>query len=134
MIGFWDAATAPTNVDPSSNTGRSFIAIAKNVADTNFQFMSGNGSTVTKNDTGIVPNQTDVYTFVVYTPSNSTSYYVWFIDQSITTSTVYRNANYSTTVPTAAGLTMMPFMWVNNGTVAAARALSFISFYHEGNQ
>lgn len=78
IVGFTGAATAITNVDPSSLTN--LIAFACDAADTNWKFMNNDGSgTCTITDLGAnFPCKTtavDFYEYILYCAPNDTVLY-----------------------------------------------------------
>jgi hypothetical protein len=119
-----NAATAPTNIDPLTNTvnGKIGMAINSNTGNWNFiHNISGTVPTVINLGASFPVTAAGYYEFIMYTPpaSATTNYYVKNMETGLST-TSFINTNK----PTPATLLGRQF-WATNNATASAVVISF---------
>ncbi len=133
MIGYSEAVAALTG-DPSTflttPTPYSSLMVIKDAADTTLQFAHYSGTgVVTKVNTGIKPNNEDVYRLTVYIAPNST-YYMQLEVISKTAAVRVVTLNPTTNVPPV-GDRLVQQQAVNNGTVGGVVVYGLIQHLEE---
>jgi hypothetical protein len=133
MIGYSEAVAALTG-DPSTflttPTPYSSLMVIKDAADTTLQFAHYSGTgVVTKVNTGIKPNNEDVYRLTVYIAPNST-YYMQLEVISKTAAIRVVTLNPTTNVPPV-GDRLVQQQAVNNGTVGGVVVYGLIQHLEE---
>lgn len=122
------ALTWSTNIDPSAQIN--MFGLAKDAADTTFQWMENDGSgTATKTSTGVTPNTTDVYRLTVFVPSNATTIYMQLEVLTKTGVTLYTRSA-SSDLP-ATGTLIYQRMYINNAATGAAVSIMMIQIEEE---
>jgi hypothetical protein len=133
MIGYSEAVAALSG-DPSTfltaPTPYSSLMVIKDAADTTLQFAHYSGTgVVTKVNTGIKPNNEDVYRLTVYIAPNST-YYMQLEVISKTAAIRVVTLNPTTNVPPV-GDRLVQQQAVNNGTVGGVVVYGLIQHLEE---
>lgn len=129
FIGYSTVVTASAGVDPSGFTSNPLIAVAKDAADTTFQFMYGSGGgSVTKVDIGIKPNDEDVYRVTVYVAPNST-FYIQLEILSKTGTTTY--VHHPTTNVPPVSTKLVSRQLIGNGLSGGVIRFGFINHIEE---
>jgi hypothetical protein len=133
MVGYSEAVAALSG-DPSTfltaPTPYSSLMVIKDAADTTLQFAHYSGTgVVTKVNTGIKPNNEDVYRLTVYIAPNST-YYMQLEVISKTAAIRVVTLNPTTNVPPV-GDRLVQQQAVNNGTVGGVVVYGLIQHLEE---
>jgi hypothetical protein len=133
MIGYSEAVSALSG-DPSTflttPTPYSSLMVIKDAADTTLQFAHYSGTgVVTKVNTGITPNNEDVYRLTVYIAPNST-YYMQLEVISKTAAIRVVTLNPTTNVPPV-GDRLVQQQAVNNGTAGGVVVYGLIQHLEE---
>jgi hypothetical protein len=136
FVGYSTATTAQAGNDPSlilnaSNHPAAILAIGKNAADSTLQFMhsvGGVGAVTTKVNTGITPNNENVYRVTVYVAPNSTYYIQLEVLSKTGTQTLILKP--TTNVP-AVGEKLVSRQLSNNGSAGGVIHFGFINHMEE---
>lgn len=129
FIGY-STNTGNSAADPSTFTGNATIGIGKDAADNTLHFMhsSGVSGSVTKVNTGVTPNNENVYRVTVYVAPNSTFYIQ--LEVMSKTGTTTHILNPTTNVPPVETKLVMRQL-TNNGLAGGVCSYGFIYFIEE---
>ena len=129
FIGY-STNTGNSAADPSTFTGNATIGIGKDAADNTLHFMhsSGVSGSVTKVNTGVTPNNENVYRVTVYVAPNSTFYIQ--LEVMSKTGTTTHVLNPTTNVPPVETKLVMRQL-TNNGLAGGVCSYGFIYFIEE---
>lgn len=118
FCGYYGSSAAMNSlINPSEQLN--LVGVCKDTADATLQFVFNNGSNPsTKVNTGITPNQNDVYRVTVWLPSNTTIEYVTLEKFTKSTYSIIGASNTSK-IPTA-GTFMYMHCLANTGTSSSA--------------
>lgn len=127
FVGMYGSTTNPANGDPSALLN--LVGVGKDVGDTTVQFMHNDGTGVAtkSNSTLSVPAANEVWEVRVFAAPNAAS-----VGISVERLNAGGLAEYTATTDlpaTTQGL--LPLLWVNNGTTAAAHGCDLVGLYME---
>jgi hypothetical protein len=118
FTGMTSSATAPTDIEPSTQTN--MIGVGWDGADANIQFMRNDGAgTATKIDLGIavpIVDRTSAYEIIFHCPPNSTTFTYTFTDLS---SGTVASGSVNTDLP-AANTLLAPRGWISVGGLTSS--------------
>lgn len=129
FVGMYGSTTNPANGDPSALLN--LIGIGKDSADTAPQFMhnDGTGTAVKSSSALALPAANEVWEARVYCAPNSSS--IGMSLEKLNGAGVLANYTYSSTDLPANTQGLLPILWANNGTTAAAIDPVLVSMYLE---
>lgn len=127
FVGLYGSTTNPANGDPSALVN--LIGVGKDTADTAPQFMHNDGSgTATKSSSALaLPAANEVWEMRAFCAPNDTK-----VDLSIARLNTSNLAEYTATTDLPANTQgLLPILWANNGSTAAAIDPVLVSMYIE---
>ena len=116
--------------DPSAATTVAMAMFAKDSGDTNIQLMTGNGTTVTKTNTGIPLVAGGAYESVIWSEPGSLN--VGALLVRVDTGAIWYKAPFSTTVPLTATALVPTITASLSATTGTAIVFEFLSFSMKG--
>lgn len=127
FCGLYGSTTNPSNADPSTQSN--LIGVLKDAGDTALQtFTKGAGSS-NKTTTGLsLPAANEVWEVRIFSAPNSGSVDISL--EKLNAAGSLAEATYSTNLPSTTQL-LLPILWANNGTTAAAIDPHLVSLYVE---
>jgi len=128
FVGMYGSTTNPANGDPSALVN--LIGVGKDAADTAPQFMHNDGTaTATKSSSALaLPAANEVWEVRVFCPANASN--VRMSVERLNAAGVIATYNATTDLP-ANTQGLLPILWANNGTTAAAIDPVLVSMYLE---
>jgi hypothetical protein len=133
FIGMVDVTTAPTNVDPTTNTTPGKVGVAINANSGNLKFVNtvtGSAPTVTDLGANCPVNTTNLYELIIYSAPNGSS--IGYRVKNESSGTVCSDSSVSSNIP-AAGTFLAPQFWMTNNATAAAVAIDNAGWYLESD-
>lgn len=129
FCGLYGSTTNPANGDPSALVN--LIGVGKDAADTALQFMhnDGTGTAVKSSSALALPAANEVWEVRIFCPPNGSQ-----IDMSVeklNAAGVLAEYSHSSTDLPASTQLLLPILWANNGTTAAAIDPQLVSLYVE---